>query len=147
MMSGNSLAEYRNKIKKLNQTKKITGAMKLVAASKVRKTQDAVVNGRPFSNVLAEILYQIKPQLVETDFDNIYFKKREVKTVAIFVVSGHRGLCGSLNTKVIKLTEQRVKELNDQGIKAKLVFTGQKAHEYFKRRSEDYDIVTGFDFE
>lgn len=61
------------------------------------------------------------------------------------MVSGNRGLCGSFNTKVIKVAEERVKELNKQGISAKLLFVGSKAHEYFKKRKE-YDIETLYDF-
>ena len=71
--------------------------MKLVSATKIKKTQDAVKNGRPFANELGQILYSIKPHLIERDIDNQYFEKRQINTVAIFVVSGQRGLCGSLN--------------------------------------------------
>ena len=71
-----------------------------------------------------------------------FFEDRPVKTVALMVVCGERGLCGAYNANIIKMTENRVKELNEQGIKCKLVLVGKKAQEYFKKR--DFDIEDQF---
>jgi F-type H+-transporting ATPase subunit gamma len=65
-----------------------------------------------------------------------------VKNVAIVIISGERGLCGAYNSKVVKLTENRIEELRAQGIEPKLIFIGKKAGDYFKKRPTDvvYDL-------
>ena len=108
--------------------------MKLVAAAKVRRAQSAVLQSRPFSETLASIIFNLREKLKNVGMDSPYFEDRPVKNVAILVVSGNRGLCGSYNSRVIKMTEERVKSLKEAGINAKLIFVGSKAHEYFKKR-------------
>jgi F-type H+-transporting ATPase subunit gamma len=136
--------EMRDRIASVNGTKKITEAMKLVAAAKVRRAQDAVINARPFSESLVKVLFAINTRLAGEDVDVPLCNVRPVKTVLLLVCTGDRGLCGGFNNFIIRKTEARVRELEAMGVKCKLVCIGKKGGVYFKRRPQ-YDIVKRFD--
>ena len=119
--------------------------MRLVAAAKVRRAQDAVLQSRPFCETLAAVLYKLKEKLEFEDIDSPLLENREVKNVALVVVSGERGLCGGYNSKIIKQTEARIEELRAMGIEPKLIFVGKKAHDYFKKRPVDIKLATNID--
>lgn len=131
-----NLKAIRDRIDSVKNTKKITEAMRLVAAAKVRRAQEQVTATRPFADTLAQVLYGLQNRLRFEDVDLPLLKQREVKTVALFVITGDRGLCGSYNTNVIKKAEQRAAELKAQGINYTYVTIGRKAGQYFKRRNE-----------
>ncbi|KAL8158464.1 hypothetical protein V2J09_000001 [Rumex salicifolius] len=128
------LRDLRDRIGSVKNTQKITEAMKLVAAAKVRRAQEAVVNGRPFSETLVEVLYNINEQLQIEDVDAPLTKNRPVKKVALVVVTGDRGLCGGFNNYLIKKAEQRISELKALGIEYTVVSVGKKGNSYFTRR-------------
>ena len=88
--------------------RKITEAMRLVAAAKVRKAQDAVIGARPFSESLVKVLFAINSRLAGEDVDVPLTKMRPVKTAMLVVCTGDRGLCGGFNNFIIRKTEQRV---------------------------------------
>jgi len=138
-----SQKEMRDRIASVNSTKKITSAMKLVAAAKVRRAQDAVINARPFSESLVKVLFAINTRLAGEDVDVPLCAVRPVKTVLLLVCTGDRGLCGGFNNFIIKKAEARHAELAAQGINAKLVCIGKKGSVYFKRRPQ-YEIVKSF---
>ena len=138
-----SQKEMRDRIASVNSTKKITSAMKLVAAAKVRRAQDAVINARPFSESLVKVLFAINTRLAGEDVDVPLCAVRPVKTVLLLLCTGDRGLCGGFNNFIIKKTEERVAELEAQGVKAKIVTIGKKGTTYFKRRPQ-YDLVKSF---
>ncbi|CAN6972361.1 unnamed protein product [Brassica rapa subsp. trilocularis] len=129
-----SLRELRDRIDSVKNTQKITEAMKLVAAAKVRRAQEAVVNGRPFSETLVEVLYNINEQLQTDDIDVPLTKIRPVKKVALVVVTGDRGLCGGFNNFIIKKAETRIKELQGLGLDYTVISVGKKGNSYFLRR-------------
>ncbi len=131
-----NLKAIRDRIKSVTNTKKITEAMRLVAAAKVRRAQEQVTATRPFADTLAQVLYGLQNRLRIEEADLPLLKQREVKTVAILVVSGDRGLCGSHNATVIKRGEQRAQELKSQGIEYTYVNVGRKASQYFQRREQ-----------
>ena len=133
----------RDRIASVGSTKKITDAMKLVAAAKVRKAQDAVINARPFSEQLVKVLFAINGKLQGEDVDAPLCAVRPVKTCLIMLCTGDRGLCGGYNNFAIKKCEQRVAELEAQGVKCKLILIGKKANTYFKRRPQ-YTVVKNF---
>lgn len=133
-----NLKAIRDRIKSVKNTRKITEAMRLVAAAKVRRAQDQVFATRPFADRLAQVLAGLQTRLKFEEADLPLLKTREIKTVGLLVVSGDRGLCGGYNNNVIKRAEQRAKELADSGLKCKLVVVGRKAEQYFRR--SDYDI-------
>lgn len=129
-------SELRDRIESVKNTQKITEAMRLVAAAKVRKAQAAVLASRPFGEAIQSAFTGVVAKLEKepTDEDIPLLEKRPVKKVTLVAVSGDKGLCGSYNTYVIKRTEERIKELKDQGIEVDLVPIGTKISAYFKRR-------------
>ncbi|XXG89662.1 hypothetical protein AAC387_Pa12g1612 [Persea americana] len=128
------LRELRERIDSVKNTQKITEAMKLVAAAKVRRAQEAVVNGRPFSETLVEVLYNINENLQTEDIDVPLTSVRPVKKVALVVVTGDRGLCGGFNNFIIKKAESRMRELTELGVAYTIISVGKKGNSYFLRR-------------
>lgn len=137
------LKEVRDRIASVKSTIKITEAMKLVAAAKVRRAQEAVINGRPFSENLVKVLYGVNQRLRVEDVDSPLCDVRPVKTVLLVALTGDRGLCGGYNNFVIKKTEQRYRELTAMGINVRLVLVGNKGKQYFQRRPQ-YDVARAF---
>jgi F-type H+-transporting ATPase subunit gamma len=136
-----NLKTIRDRIKSVKNTKKITEAMRLVAAAKVRRAQEQVTATRPFADRLAEVLYGLAERLQFENLDLPLLKKREVKTVGLLVVSGDRGLCGGYNGNIIKYAENRAKELKAEGVEYKYVLVGRKATQYFQRREQPIDAT------
>ncbi|MDJ0632104.1 MAG: F0F1 ATP synthase subunit gamma [Xenococcaceae cyanobacterium MO_188.B29] len=128
-------------MKSVKNTKKITEAMRLVAAAKVRRAQEQVTSTRPFADNLAQVLYNLQGRLKFEDVDLPLFKQREVKKVGLLVVSGDRGLCGGYNSNIIRRAEQRAKELEAEGIEYTFIIVGRKAKQYFERRNAPIDKV------
>ena len=136
-----NLKAIRDRIKSVKNTKKITEAMRLVAAAKVRRAQEQVTSTRPFADNLAQVLYNLQGRLKFEDVDLPLFKQREVRKVGLLVVSGDRGLCGGYNSNVIRRAEQRTKELEAEGVEYTFVLIGRKAKQYFERRNAPIDKV------
>ena len=131
-----NLKTIRDRIKSVKNTKKITEAMRLVAAAKVRRAQEQVTATRPFADRLAEVLYGLAERLQFENLDLPLLKKREVRTVGLLVVSGDRGLCGGYNNNIIRYAENRAKEIKAEGLEYKFVLVGRKATQYFQRREQ-----------
>jgi len=142
VMDGKANA-IRDRIKIVKNTQKITMAMKLVAAAKVRRAQDAVVATRPFSETLQSVFGGLVQRLGSDTIDLPLLTQRDVKKVTLVIISGDRGLCGGYNSFMIKKTDARFKELKAQGIEVEMVLVGKKANAYFSRRN--YPIVKYFD--
>lgn len=134
-----NLKFIRDRIQSVKNTKKITEAMRLVAAAKVRRAQEQVTATRPFADTLAQVIYNLRNRLRFEDADLPLFKQREVRCVGLLVITGDRGLCGGYNTNVIRRAEQRAKELKAEGIDYKFVLVGRKAIQYFERRNQPID--------
>lgn len=131
-----NLKAIRDRIKSVKNTRKITEAMRLVAAAKVRRAQEQVIATRPFADRLAQVLYGLQSRLKFEETDLPLLKQREVKTVALLVISGDRGLCGGYNTNVIRKAEIRAQELAAEGLNYRFILVGRKASQYFKRRDQ-----------
>lgn len=129
-----NLKGIRDRIQSVKNTKKITEAMRLVAAAKVRRAQEQVTSTRPFANTLLQVLYGLKSRLRLEEADLPLLQQREVKCVGLLVITGDRGLCGGYNANLIRKAEQRAKELEAEGIKYKFVLVGRKATQYFQNR-------------
>ena len=134
-----NLKAIRDRIGSVKNTKKITEAMRLVAAAKVRRAQEQVNSTRPFADNLAQVLYNLQGKLQFEDVDLPLLQQREVKKVALVVVSGDRGLCGGYNANVIRRAEQRAKELQAEEIEYTFVLIGRKATQYFQNRNAPID--------
>jgi len=134
-----NLKAIRDRIQSVKNTRKITEAMRLVAAARVRRAQEQVLATRPFADRLAQVLYGLQTRLRFEDADLPLLKKREVKSVGLLVISGDRGLCGGYNSSIIRRAENRAKELKAQGVDYKYVLVGRKANQYFQRREQPID--------
>jgi F-type H+-transporting ATPase subunit gamma len=131
-----NLKAIRDRIQSVKNTRKITDAMRLVAAAKVRRAQEQVIATRPFADRLAQVLYGLQARLRFEDANLPLLRQRDVQTVGLLVVSGDRGLCGGYNSNVIRRAENRIKELRKEGIDYKLIIVGRKANQYFSRRNQ-----------
>mmetsp|Transcript_32724 Transcript_32724/g.51040 ORF Transcript_32724/g.51040 Transcript_32724/m.51040 type:complete len:364 (+) Transcript_32724:1719-2810(+) len=128
------IKELRDRVTSVKSTKKITSAMRLVAAAKVRRAQDAVLKTRPFSETLQKVLGGLIVRLKKDNFDSPLMAERPVNKVLLVAMTGDRGLCGGFNTYAIKKAEARMRELKDQGIDVDMVTIGNKGTQYFKKR-------------
>ena len=134
-----NLKQIRDRINSVKNTRKITEAMRLVAAAKVRRAQEHVLRSRPFSDRLARVLENLQSQMAFEAVDAPLLEQRELKTVTLVSIAGDRGLCGGYNANVIKRTEERHRELKARGLQVNLLLVGRKVNAYFGRR--DYHIV------
>jgi F-type H+-transporting ATPase subunit gamma len=130
-----NLKEIRDRISSVKNTRKITEAMRLVAAAKVRRAQEQVLRSRPFADRLARVLENLQSRMRFEDVDTVLLESRPVETITVLAVTGDRGLCGGYNANIIKRTEQRFAELKDQGFTVDLVLIGRKAITYFQNRN------------
>ncbi|HLU19117.1 MAG TPA: F0F1 ATP synthase subunit gamma [Pusillimonas sp.] len=126
------IKEIRTKIKSVQNTRKITKAMEMVAASKMRKAQDRMRAGRPYATKVREIaahLMQAHP-----DYHHAYMvERKDVKAVGIVLVTTDKGLCGGLNTNITRLTLSRLKEFEEKGIKVQATALGNKGLNFLTR--------------
>ena len=124
--------EIRGKIKSVENTKKITKAMEMVAASKMRKAQERMRAARPYAEKvrsLAANLSQATPEYKHP----FMLKHDEVKLAGFIVVTTDKGLCGGLNTNVLRMVTAKLKELESQGVKAEAVAIGNKGFGFLNR--------------
>lgn len=123
--------EIRIKIHSVKNTQKITKAMEMVAASKMRKTQDRMVKAIPYAKKILNVISHVA--MSHSEYRHPYMEQREVKRAGYIVVSTDRGLCGGLNNNVLKATIKAIKADLDKGIDVDLCLIGSKAMAFFKR--------------
>lgn len=131
-MPGN-LKEVRNRIKSVGNTQQITKAMKMVSAAKLRKAQDKILQMRPYSNKLKDMMTNI---VSGSDSNIIYANRREMKNVLLVVVTSDRGLCGGFNSNLLKLSRRNIQGKYAAQMEAGNVTVmpiGKKAFEFFRR--------------
>merc|ERR1719401_1767620 len=127
----------KERIESVQKTGKLTDAMRLVAAAKVRRAQDGVEKSRPFSDELQSMIKGLVKKLKGSGLEQELPMLRvpeKVKDVGIVLVTSNRGLCGAYNSFVMKYGLKRIKELNSQGISPKLIAIGKKAVSQIKTR-------------
>ena len=129
-----NLKEIRDRIKSVKNTRKITEAMRLVAAAKVRRAQEQVLRSRPFADRLSRILENLQSRMRFEDAASPLMEQRDVESITLVAITGDRGLCGGYNANIIKKTERRFAELKAKGFDVKLVLIGNKAIGYFTNR-------------
>ena len=142
-MSG-QLKEVRNRIKSVTSTQQITKAMKMVSAAKLRRAQDAIIQMRPYSRKLQEMLSNIVSSS-SSDVSLPLAEARPVERVLLIPVTSDRGLCGGYNANVIKLTVQLIKEqyaAQHDKKNVTILPLGKKGYEYFTRYG--YKVVSDF---
>ena len=123
--------EIRSKISSIKNTQKITKAMEMVAASKMRKAQDRMRSARPYAEKIRQIVGHLRQ--VNLDYKHPYTLERAVKTVGIIVVSTDRGLCGGLNLNLFKQTLLAIREAQGKGQAVRLCLIGSKGLQFFRR--------------
>lgn len=131
-----SLKEVRNRITSVNSTMQITKAMKMVAAAKLRRAQDAIIRMRPYANKLNNLIATVSAN-TEAGAQSPYTTVRPVERVLLVVVTSDRGLCGAFNTNIIKATSALIQEKYvEQHAKGNVeIFAlGKKAGDVFARR-------------
>ena len=121
--------EIRTKINSIQSTQKITSAMEMVAASKMRRAQDRMEVGKPYARRIRSVVGHIANAAPE--HRHMYMVERDVKRVGYIVVATDRGLCGGLNINLFKATVRSMKEWADQGIDVELSLIGAKAAAFF----------------
>ena len=133
-----SLKDLRNKIKSIKSIQQVTNAMKMVAAAKLRKSQEDMEKARPYTNSIEEMINHLIPDIDRSLLSIL--ETREVKKKLFIVISADRGMAGAFNSNIIKKTEQKVLEFgNDDSL---LICIGKKSHDYFKRR--DFNIIKSY---
>ncbi|MES2917873.1 MAG: F0F1 ATP synthase subunit gamma [Pseudomonadota bacterium] len=125
-----NLKEIRSKVASIKSTQKITKAMQLVAASKMRKAQDRMASGKPYAQKIRQVIAHLSQATPE--YKHAYMAERPVKRVGYIVVSSDRGLCGGLNINLFKKTVQSVRGFQEQGVDVEFCLIGQKATTFFK---------------
>lgn len=136
-----SLKEVRNRITSVNSTMQITKAMKMVAAAKLRKAQERIIQMRPYAKKLNELIAQVS-QGTEVGASSPYTKVREVNKVLIVLVTSDRGLCGAFNTNVIKAAIAYINEnypAQQEKGNVSVLSLGKKGSEAFARRGANVD--------
>ena len=123
--------EIRGKIASIKNTRKITKALEMVAASKIRKAQERMRAARPYAEKIRKIIGHLRQ--VNLDYKHPFTVERPVKSIGIVVISTDRGLCGSLNLNLFKATLNVVREAERQGSKVYLCVIGSKALQFFRR--------------
>ena len=128
-----STREIRNRIKSLKGTQQITKAMKMVAAAKVRRAQDAVMSTRPYAQKLKEMFQFVAYRLAEEDLNEPLLEQREVQSVGFIIVTSDKGLCGSYNSNMLKFASQQMEATLSAGQTPKAWLVGNKAINFFRR--------------
>ena len=133
-----TLRDIKRRIVGVKNTQKITRAMKMISAAKLRRAQSKIINARPYANKISEMLSNLATE--EDMATNPFFIEREKKNVAVVVVTADRGLCGAFNNNIIKEAVRYIdEEINAEGLNAFVYCVGKKNVDYFSRR--DYNVI------
>lgn len=128
-MSGTK--ELRTQIRSIKSTQKITSAMEMVAASKMRKAQDRMQQARPYSESILRVIGHIAR--AHPEYKHPFLEEREVKRVGLILISSDRGLCGGLNINLFKSVIVMMKEWHEKNVPADLCIFGNKGEVFFTR--------------
>src|SRR5690606_15246746 len=122
--------EIRSKIGSIKSTQKITSAMEMVAASKMRKAQERMARGKPYATRIRAVVGHIANASAE--YQHTYLTEREsIRRVGYIVISTDRGLCGGLNINLFKRVVQDMRQWRDQGVEVDICAVGNKAVSFF----------------
>jgi len=121
--------EIKQKIGSINNTRKITSAMEMVAASKMRKAQTRMEAGRPYAEKIRAVVGHMAN--ATSEYRHAYLQEREVKRVGYIVVTSDRGLCGGLNTNLLRKLMKDMKQFSDKKVDVEICAVGQKGVSFF----------------
>ncbi len=132
--------EIRTQISSVQNTQKITRAMEMVAASKMRKAQDRMHAARPYADKIRAVIHHLA--FAHSEYKHSYLEDRDVKRVGFIIVSSDRGLCGGLNNNLFRKTLNAMQEWQDKNIDVDLCTIGSKATSFFKSVNDIKASVT-----
>jgi F-type H+-transporting ATPase subunit gamma len=123
--------EIRTKIKSIQSTRKITSAMQMVAASKMRKAQDRMRAARPFAEKIRNVIHHVGH--AHPEYRHPYLEARIVRRIGLIVISTDKGLCGGLNVNMLRTTLHRLRDWDQQGLEADVCTIGRKGNAFLGR--------------
>ena len=140
-----SIKEVKNRIGSVKSTQQLTKAMKMVAAAKLKKAQDKVLQLRPYSQKLNQILSNLSESV-----NNNLFEEKDIKNILVVIVSSDKGLCGSFNSNLIKQFKLFCDNMNSKNVSVLPI--GKKAYDLFKKSKHNlvldyWQSLNGFDYE
>ena len=145
------LKDIKNRILSVESTKKITRAMKMVAAAKVKKSETAVVTSRPYTRELVSMFQKLLNSVTEFSSDSLKIKSaiddypallktREIKSIGILVMTSNKGLAGAYNANVVREVLRRIKEYQSNGISVTLFVAGQKGISALRKKCKELGV-------
>ncbi|KAF1729222.1 MAG: F0F1 ATP synthase subunit gamma [Pseudoxanthomonas sp.] len=124
--------EIKTKIKSVQNTRKVTRALEMVSASKIRKAQDRMKTSRPYARAMKQVIGHLAQ--ANTDYQHPFMvDRKDVKRVGFIIVSSDRGLAGGLNNNLFRKMLGEIRQWNEKGVEVDVVTIGQKASVYFRR--------------
>ena len=132
--------EIRTKINSVKNTQKITKAMEMVAASKLRKTQDRMAASRPYAERIRTVIGHLSE--ANPDYQHSFLETREIKRVGYIIITTDRGLCGSLNVNLFRSVLNDMREWQDKGVEVDVCIVGAKGVAFFRRLNINVVAVT-----
>ncbi len=133
-----SLKEYRNRIASVKSTRKITSAMKMVAASKLKKAQDRAQESQPYATAMANMLTRVAANLVVTPtLPRLLIGTGSEQVHLLVVMTADKGLAGGFNGNLVRFARQKIRELTDAGKTVKIMTVGRKARDLLRRDHKD----------
>ncbi len=146
-----NLKDIKNRILSVESTKKITRAMKMVAAAKVKKSETAVVTSRPYTRELVSMFQKLLNSVTEFSSDSLKIKSaiddypallktREIKSIGILVMTSNKGLAGAYNANVVREVLRRIKDYQDNGISVTLFVAGQKGISALRKKCKELGV-------
>ncbi len=133
--------DIRRKIQGIKNTRRITNAMKVVSAAKLRRAQELLYSSRPYSDKLYELVRDLAGH-VDRETQPL-LQEREERNVDVVLVTADRGLAGAFNSNIIRETEKFISQKEEKGRKVNLILIGRKGYQYFSKRN--YNVVRGYD--
>ena len=128
-----NLKELKNQIDSVRSTRKITQAMKMVAASKLRRAQESAESARPYSEKISKIMSSLALSMKDSDVSlELLLGNKDNSTHIIIAVTSDRGLCGGFNSSIVKAVKNKVKELNENNSDFKIICLGKKGSDILK---------------
>ncbi|MDG1252874.1 MAG: ATP synthase F1 subunit gamma [Schleiferiaceae bacterium] len=144
-----NLKELRNRIASVSSTMQITSAMKMVSAAKLKRSQDAIVQMRPYAQKLTTLMANVTATLDASE--NPYAQERPIQKVLIIAMTANRGLCGAFNSSVIKRTKVVAEQYETQGASVAVFTVGKKSRDLLKKTmnvvGEELEVVNQVSFE
>ena len=142
-----NLKDIRKRIGSVKSTQKITRAMKLVAAARLRRAQQNILELRPYAQKTHEVLSSVAARTAEEEQVHPLLARHEVRQALIVVLTSDRGLAGAFNANICKAAYARWKQLEADGVTVRFAVIGRKGRDYFRRRSPDlrYDFTGVFE--